>query len=395
MPAFYACIPRAQSIVLRPDFQGLPESVRRGILGSHLAGEYAHMQPAASSPDLNPQWHALLERSGAVFEAGRVQHFGKPAHELRAAAQGDILVDLSQLSVLRAHGIDAQDFLQGQFSNDIRQVTETRSQLSAYCNPKGRMLAILRIFRHDEAYCLQLPAALAEATLKRLRMFVMRAKVKIDLADAELLRIGLSGPNAQRLVTEVLGTAPAAPDDGLAANGVTVLRLPGPHARFVLVAAPERMLVLWPQLAAQSMPAGAATWAWLDIMAGIPTILPGTVEEFVPQMANLELVGGVSFTKGCYPGQEIVARMHYLGRLKQRMFRAHVETTEPPLPGTPVFAPDLPGQSTGSVLDAQPSPDGGYDLLAVVHLSSREAGALRLAKGTGPDLILKDLPYSE
>ena len=89
-------------------------------------------------------------------------------------------------------------------------------------------------------------------------------------------------------------------------------------------------------------------------MSGIPVILPGTVEEFVPQMANLELVGGVSFTKGCYPGQEIVARMHYLGRLKQRMFRAHVESALPPQPGTPVYAPDLPGQSTGSVLDAQP-----------------------------------------
>ena len=111
-------------------------------------------------------------------------------------------------------------------------------------------------------------------------------------------------------------------------------------------------------------------------------------------MANLELVGGVSFTKGCYPGQEIVARMHYLGRLKQRMFRAHVETPEPPQPGTSVFAPDLPGQSTGSVVDAQASPEGGYDLLAVVHLSSRDSGALHLASSEGPRLNLKDLPYS-
>ena len=352
------------------------------------------MQPAASSPAMNPEWRTLLEHSGAVFEAGSVRHFGNPEHELRVTAQGDVLVDLSPLSILRAHGDDAQSFLQGQFSNDIRQVSETRSQLSAYCNPKGRMLAILRVFRIGEAYCLQLPGALAEATLKRLRMFVMRAKVKLDLADDELLRIGLSGPNAERLVVASLGAAPAAADDCLSVNGVTVLRLPGPHARFEILAAPEKMLALWPQFAAQAVPAGAAAWAWLDIMAGIPNILPGTVEEFVPQMANLDLVGGVSFTKGCYPGQEIVARMHYLGRLKQRMFRAHVDTAETPSPGTPVFAPDFSAQSTGSVLDAQPSPDGGYDLLAVVHLSSYEAGTLQLASSEGPRLKIKDLPYS-
>ena len=129
------------------------------------------------------------------------------------------------------------------------------------------------------------------------------------------------------------------------------------------------------------------------LFRSIPAILPGTVEEFVPQMANLELIGGVSFTKGCYPGQEIVARMHYLGRLKQRMFRAHVESALPPRPGTPVFAPDLPGQSTGSVLDAQPAPEGGYDLLVVAHLSSRETGELHLQASDGPRLMPENLPY--
>lgn len=350
------------------------------------------MQPVIVPP-INQEWRSLLERHGAVFAADRLQHFGNPTQEIKNAAHGDVLVDLSHLSILRAHGDDTQSFLQGQTSNDIRSVSETRSQLGAYCNPKGRMLAIFRVFKFSEDYCLQLPAALAEATLKRLRMFVMRAKVKIDLADTELLCIGLSGPNAQQIVTQVVGAAPAASDDCLAMQGVVVLYLPGPHARFELIATPERMLALWPSLAAHAQPAGPAVWSWLDIQAGIPTVLPGTTEEFVPQMANLELVGGVSFTKGCYPGQEIVARMHYLGRLKQRMFRAHVDTSELPVPGTPVFAPDLPGQSTGSVVDAQVSPRGGYDLLAVVHLSSHDAGALHLATQDGPRLILETLPY--
>ena len=353
------------------------------------------MQPVTTTPLVfNPEWRSLLERHGAVFGADRLLHFGNPTQDVQTAAHGDVLVDLSHLSILRAQGDDTQSFLQGQTSNDIRLVSETRSQLSAYCNPKGRMLAIFRIFRFGDAYCLQLPGELAEANLKRLRMFVMRAKVKLDLADTELLRIGLSGPNAQQALVQILGAAPGAPDDCLAIQDVVVLRLPGPHARFELVAAPERMLALWPRLATHAQPVGPAAWSWLDIQAGIPTVLPGTTEEFVPQMTNLELVGGVSFTKGCYPGQEIVARMHYLGRLKQRMFRAHVASGEQPLPGTPVFAPDLPGQSTGSVVDAQVSPRGGYDLLTVVHLSSQQTGELHLAMPAGPQIILEALPYS-
>jgi folate-binding protein YgfZ len=296
--------------------------------------------------------------------------------------------------VLRADGADAQNFLQGQLSNDVRLVSATRAQLSAYCNAKGRMFAIFLIFQlPDGAYHLQLPAVLAETTLKRLRMYILRAKVKLDYADAGAGCIGLSGPNAEALLKNALGNVPANTYDCVTTDNVTVVRLPGPHARFALHAPLTRLTPLWQTLAAQATPAGAGPWSWLDIMAGIPTILPGTVEEFVPQMANLELVGGVSFTKGCYPGQEIVARMHYLGRLKQRMFLAHVEDTVPPQPGTPVFAPDLPGQSTGIVLDTQPAPEGGYDLLAVIHLSSKDSGELHLANSDGPRLILKDMPY--
>jgi folate-binding protein YgfZ len=350
-------------------------------------------QPITSHLTTHPDWRAFLAAAGATFENDRVQHFGHPDTERLAAQSGNILVDLSHLSLLRAEGEDAQTFLQGQLSNDIRQVSESSAQLSAYCNPKGRMLAIFQIFRRGDAYYLQLPAQLAEATLKRLRMFVLRAKVKLDCVDTELARIGLSGPLAETLVRENFGNAPVSVYDCLSVDDVTIVRLPGLHARFEFFAQPARLKQAWTAFATKSIPAGSGCWAWLDIQAGIPTVLPGTVEEFVPQMANLELVGGVSFTKGCYPGQEIVARMHYLGRLKQRMFRAHVESALPPQPGTPVFAPDLPGQSTGSVLDAQPAPEGGYDLLAVVHLSSREAGELHLQASDGPHLILENLPY--
>jgi len=354
------------------------------------------MQTATTThAPMNAEWRTFLARAGAVFEDDRVLHYGNPEVERCNAANGDILVDLSQLALLRAEGMDAHSFLQGQLSNDINLVNETRAQLSAYCNAKGRMFAIFLIFRRpDNAYYLQLPAALAEPMLKRLRMFILRAKVKLEFADAGLGCIGLSGPNAEALLKTALGKTPVNDYDSITNDDVTVIRLPGPHARFALHAPLMRIMSLWLSLSAKATPVGAGPWAWLDIMAGIPVILPGTVEEFVPQMANMELVGGVSFTKGCYPGQEIVARMHYLGRLKQRMFRAHVESTLPPQPGTPVFAPDLPGQSTGSVLTAQPAPEGGYDLLAVVHLSSHQAGELHLQTSDGPHLTLEILPYS-
>lgn len=353
------------------------------------------MQTSATS--LTPaqqEWRALLVQAGAVLEDGHVLHFGNPDAERRAAASNDILTELSHLSVLRAEGADAQSFLQGQLSNDIRLVNVSRAQLSAYCNAKGRMFAIFLVFQGaDGAYYLRLPAALAEATCKRLRMFILRAKVKLEIADINFGCIGLSGPNAETLLKNVLVNTPPNSYDCITDGDLTVIRLPGPHPRFSLRAPLMQLMTLWQTFSAKTTLVGAGPWSWLDIMAGIPTILPGTAEEFVPQMTNLELIGGVSFTKGCYPGQEIVARMHYLGRLKQRMFLAHVDSTLQPQPGTPVFAPDLTDQSTGTVLDAQPSPQGGFDLLAVIHLSSKETGVLRLASSDGPCLTLKNMPY--
>jgi folate-binding protein YgfZ len=128
-------------------------------------------------------------------------------------------------------------------------------------------------------------------------------------------------------------------------------------------------------------------------MAGIPTLFPPTVEAFVPQMANLDLIGGISFEKGCYPGQEIIARTHYRGRLKQRMYRGHVQNPVPPQPGDALYAPNLPGQTAGTIVDAQPSPHGGYDLLAVIQISSVEQGELHLESIEGARVKIEELPY--
>lgn len=343
---------------------------------------------------MNETWKSFIQNQGAVLEGDRVQHFGHPAEERRAAAGGHVLADLSDFSLIRARGDDTQNFLNGQLSNDIRQLDATHSQLASWCSPKGRMLVIFRLFRRGNDTLLQLPATLFENTLKRLRMFVMRAKVTLESVEAELVSIGLSGPDAKKILTEAAGFAPSGDNGCETREDVTIISLPGPHPRYEVIAPTAAVEKLWESLKSKAAPVGPAVWAWLDIMAGIPSVHPETNEEFVPQMANLEAVGGVNFKKGCYPGQEIVARMQYLGKLKQRMYRAHFAGETAPRPGDAIFAPDFPGQSAGTVVEAQASPDGGYDLLAVIQISSAEAGELHFGSETGPRLTLHSLPYS-
>ena len=343
---------------------------------------------------VNAAWESFLLKQGAVLEAGRVRHFGDAAQERRAAAQGNILADLSDQALIRARGDDTLNFLNGQLSNDLRQLDAAHSQLASWCSPKGRMLVVFRLFRRGSDTLLQFPAALLESTLKRLRMFVLRSKVTLENVEAELVSIGLSGPDAKKILTEAAGFAPSG-DDGCETRAeVTIISLPGPHPRYEIIAPTAVVEKLWESLKSKATPVGPAVWAWLDIMAGIPSVHLGTSEEFVPQMANLEAVGGVNFKKGCYPGQEIVARMQYLGKLKQRMYRAHFADETAPRPGDAIFAPDFPGQSAGMVVEAQPSPDGGYDLLAVIQISSAAAGELHFGSETGPKLSLQPLPYS-
>ncbi len=340
---------------------------------------------------MNETWKTFIRNNGAVLEGERVVHFGNPAQERRAAVAANVLADLSDLALIRARGDDALNFLNGQLSNDIKALDPAHSQLASWCSPKGRMLVIFRVFRRGSDYLLQLPAVLQENILKRLRMFVLRAKATLESMEAELVSIGLSGPDAEIILREATGFAPGGENHCETRDEMSIMSLPGPHPRFQIVAPASVAINLWEGLKAKATPVGPPIWAWLDIMAGIPTVLPETSEAFVPQMANLELVGGVHFKKGCYPGQEIVARMQYLGKLKQRMYRAHA--TDVAHAGDAIYAPDFPGQSAGTVVDAQTAPDGGQDLLIVAQITSAANGELHLRSENGPQLVLQSLPY--
>ncbi|HUV98846.1 MAG TPA: folate-binding protein [Gallionella sp.] len=340
---------------------------------------------------MNPDWQDFLTRRGATITAGIVQDFGDSATELKATEQGTISCVLSQFGTLRVSGDDALSFLQNLLSNDIREVSTSRAQLSSFNNAKGRILATMLIWHDGGDYLLQLPRALCEPIRKKLGMYVLRAKVKITDAGDETISLGLSGVNAQEILHTQFGELPTLP---LGAKGTTpgnVIRIG--ETRFQVNTTMTHAAALWTALGQRAQPVGSACWDWLNIRSGIPVILPQTQEQFVAQMVNLEILGGVNFNKGCYPGQEIVARMQYLGKLKRRMYLAHIDGSNTPQPGDELFCADMEGQASGMIVNATRAPNGGYDVLATVQISSRETQTIHWLSLQGEPLKFIPLPY--
>lgn len=342
---------------------------------------------------MTTDWRTFLIQAGAVLADGQVQHFGDPAQERQAAASGSVLCDLSRQGLIAAAGPDTATFLQGQLTSDVRLVTPEHSQLSAWCNPKGRMLASGRLFLREAVYYLRLPQEMVAPVCQRLQRYILRAQVTLQDASEELVGIGLSGPAADGLLQEALGAAPAQVDAVIQTQGVTVIRVPGIHPRWEIYGLPAAIPPLWTRLTARARPAGTEAWRLLDILAGVPTLYPETAEAFVPQMVNLQLLNGVSFKKGCYSGQEVVARTQHLGKLKRRMVRAHIDAATAPRPGDGLFSAAL-GSGAGSIVDACPGPDGSCEALAVVAIDAAERGEVRLYDENGPQLQFAPLPYS-
>jgi len=336
-------------------------------------------------------FNTFLAQHGAILEAGVIQRFNDTAAELQAANQGTVLCNLSQFGTLRVSGEDAQSFLQNLLSNDIREIGTARAQLSSLNSPKGRMLATMLIWRSGDDYLVQLPRELCEPIRKKLNMYVLRAKVKISDASEEIISLGLSGANAHEILSKQYGEMPQQPFDLIDIAHGSVIKISG--TRFQINTTVPQASTIWSALSQNAQPVGSICWDWLSIHAGIPAILPQTQEQFVPQMANFEIIGGVNFKKGCYPGQEIVARMQYLGKLKRRMYLAHLDSSEAPQPGDELFSTDMEGQASGMIANVSPAPKGGYDILAVVQVSSQEMQAVRWKSLQGEALTFMPLPY--
>ena len=303
-----------------------------------------------------------------------------------------VAVRLADWGVIRARGEDAAAFLNGQLTQETLQLDVGVARLAGYCSPKGRLLASFVMWRSAaDEILLACSADLLAPTLKRLSMFVLRAKCKLTDASGEIALWGVALPG---LLNETHGEAahpvPATPYTTSAVAGGTAIRLAdAAGATRVLWAAPADATPPW------APTASADVWNWLEVQSGVPRIVAGTVEAFVPQMVNLELVGGVNFQKGCYPGQEIVARSQYRGTLKRRMVLA--EGASAALAGAEVFAAADPEQPAGQiVLSASlPHPEGGarHAVLIEVKRALAEAGELHVGAADGPVVRLRALPY--
>jgi len=338
---------------------------------------------------MQTHWQQFLLDQGAQLDDQAQVSFSNLSDAVAHIEVDGAICSLDHLGCIRATGADVQTFLQGQLSNDINQLQNAHVQLSAYCNPKGRMLAQFLVIPDQQDFLLLLPRSILEPTLKRLRMFVLRSQVTLTDASDDTVCLGIAGNAASSLLPSPV---PRQDYQLTQSDDILISQLPAPCPRYLLLCPPARATAIWQQATAQLLATDQHLWHWLDIQAGLPSIWPQTVEEFVPQMVNLELIDGVNFKKGCYPGQEIVARMHYLGKPKRRMYRLTLSAAPLPAPGTDIFEAQGDGQSAGKIVLAEASADA-TQCLAV--LKTDKAGAsLRIGSPDGPAMTMASLPYS-
>jgi len=290
--------------------------------------------------------------------------------------------ELSQLGLLSCTGDDARAFLHAQLSSDIEALAPDRARRAGWCSAKGRLLATLLVVPHDGGYLLQVSRDIAPAVAKRLSMFVLRARVRLEDVSESWSQFGAWGPDAAARLASFGVAAPAGELGVARERGAVSVRIAS-QRYFVLLPREDRGRL------AQAAAGAEDDWALLDIRDGLPRVVAATQDQFVPQMVNLERLGGVDFKKGCYPGQEIVARTQYRGALKRRMIRARASSRASA--GDAIYVDDLPGQAAGTVVNA--AADG--ELLAVVPIASVEGGhAIHLGAADGPRLEALPLPYA-
>ena len=323
--------------------------------------EFLHAQAALSNPE---------QRGGSDFV-------------LPVDLSKGFLSPLTHVGVIAATGEDTVNFLHNQLTNDVEHLDERELRLAGYCSPKGRLLATLLMWRVGDRILMALPRELLAATLKRLQMFVLRAKVKLTDASDEIVLIG----GAMR--SSLTGTLYQRADR----DGGAWLRVPdaGDLQRWLWAGPVAQAMPFWQQQAAQLPPAPASLWRWTEIIAGLPQVQEATKEQFVPQMINFELVGGVNFRKGCYPGQEIVARSQYLGKLKRRTLLAFTEDVDARA-GIEVYSDADPAQPCGMLVNAERGPDGRTACLVTLKMELADT-VVRIGSATGAALQFAALPY--
>ena len=292
------------------------------------------------------------------------------------------IAPLPHLGIIRVEGEDATPFLQGQLTQDFVLLGPSEARLAGFCSAKGRMQASFIGFKRSPTEVLLVCSRdLLAPTLKRLSMFVMRAKAKLTDASGDFSLFGLAG----QAVEKIAGSArPAWSKTDLGAAHLV-------H----LYPADGTPRALWIAPINEPMPVGeplsTEAWQWGEVRSGIATVTQPIFEAFVPQMLNYESVGGVNFKKGCYPGQEVVARSQFRGTLKRRAYLVHCSASLKA--GDEVFDSAEPDQPCGIVAQAAAAPEGGFDAIVSMQTSAVDGPGLRLGQADGPVLTLQPLPY--
>ncbi|SIO58578.1 CAF17-like 4Fe-4S cluster assembly/insertion protein YgfZ [Paraburkholderia phenazinium] len=321
----------------------------------------------------------------------------RPAREeFEAVTAHGAYMPLTQFGVIDATGDDAASFLHGQLTNDTQHLEAANVRLAGYCSAKGRLLASFLSWRSGETIRLLVSKDVQAAVQKRLSMFVLRAKAKLTDASGELAVVGLAG-DVRKALSGVFDAVPDGVHVKVDGPAGALIRVPDAlgRLRYLWVGPKAEVEARLPVLEGKLTHASAAVWDWLDIRAGEPRITQPVVEQFVPQMVNFDVLGGVNFRKGCYPGQEVVARSQYRGTIKRRTALANVAgELESVLAGAEVFHSDDPGQPCGMVVNAASAPDGGVDVLVEVKLAALETGTVHLGSAEGPALTFLPLPYA-
>ena len=342
------------------------------------------------------EWQQFLVQQGADFsDEATPRLLGFNGHAADFATESDFVAPLTDQGLIVWSGEEAAHFLHNQLTNDVENLGADQARLAGYCTAKGRLLATMFYWRNDNQILLELPKQIQGAIQKRLQMFVLRAKVKPRDASDEFAILGLAGPAACTALQTWFPQLPAAPYDKRDNAAGTLIRLAdvGTTPRFQWIAPAATAMQAWPTLTQHLRATGPQVWRLSEIRAGVPSVTQATQEQFVPQMINFELIGGVNFKKGCYPGQEIVARSQYLGKLKRRMLLAIVASSDV-LPGMEVYASNDAEQPCGMVVNAESSAAGKTECLVEIKIAATESGTIHLGSAQGPMLQFSPLPYA-
>ncbi|MHB1947940.1 MAG: CAF17-like 4Fe-4S cluster assembly/insertion protein YgfZ [Gammaproteobacteria bacterium] len=291
----------------------------------------------------------------------------------------NMIAELSQRGLLRVAGKDALKFLQGQLTCDLTEITATQTRLGAHCNPQGRMISLFRLFWFQDAYYLQMPQNLLPIATAALKKYAVFFKVSLDDVSSDFKQMGYSGPG--------LKFFPIGVDEAAESSDVLIMRVQGMTPRYEIIGKEQAVNELKQQLNVSTQPETA--WKCLDIQNRIPAIYPETCEKFLPHELNLPKLNGVSFKKGCYTGQEIIARMEYRGKLKKNLYRARVETPNIPLLDGDIY---LQKEPIGSIVDVC---QVGYNIFELLVIASCDLATAVLSLDTEQKYNLEILSSSD